>query len=68
MIEAASEQPASRSGISTVFSGLRILAVSAMKWTPAITITSASVAAPFCASASESPVMSATPWKISGVW
>ena len=32
-----------RSGISTVFSGLMILAVSAMKWTPARTMTSASV-------------------------
>ena len=34
VIESASEQPASRSGISTVFSGERIEAVSAMKWTP----------------------------------
>ena len=39
VIEAASEQPASRSGISTVFSGFSSLAVSAMKWTPASTIT-----------------------------
>jgi hypothetical protein len=31
VIEAASEQPASRSGISTVFSGFNSLAVSAMK-------------------------------------
>ena len=38
MIDAASEQPASRSGISTVFSGQRIAAVSAMKWTPQKTI------------------------------
>ncbi len=68
MIEAASEQPARGSGISTVLSGDRILAVSAMKWTPASTITSASVPAPKRARASESPVKSATPWKISGVW
>jgi len=39
-----------------------------MKCTPAITITSAVVSAARCASASESPLMSATPWKISGVW
>ena len=45
MIEAASEQPASRSGISTVLSGERIVAVSAMKWTPQKTIAAASVAA-----------------------
>ena len=38
VIEAASEQPASRSGISTVFCGLRIAAVSAMKCTPQKTI------------------------------
>ena len=68
MIEAASEHPASRSGIRTVFPGLRIFAVSAMKWTPAMTMTSASVSAALRARASESPVMSATPWKISGAW
>jgi hypothetical protein len=34
VIDAASEQPASGSGIRTVFSGARIAAVSAMKWTP----------------------------------
>ncbi len=39
-IEAASEQPASRSGIRTVFSGQRIEAVSAMKCTPQKTIVS----------------------------
>ena len=39
VIEAASEQPAFRSGISTVLSGLRIFEVSAMKCTPAWTIT-----------------------------
>ncbi len=41
MIEAASEQPASGSGISTVLSGERIAAVSAMKWTPQKTIAAA---------------------------
>jgi len=61
VIDSASEQPAAVSGMRTVFSGLRILAVSAMKCTPASTITSASVFAPLWASASESPVMSATP-------
>ena len=38
---AASEQPAARSGSSTVFSGERMAAVSAMKCTPQKTITSA---------------------------
>ena len=42
VIESDSEQPASRSGISTVFSGERIEAVSAMKWTPQKAITEAS--------------------------
>ena len=37
-----------RSGISTVFPGERIFAVSAMKWTPQKTMTSASVAAASC--------------------
>ena len=68
VIEAASEQPARRSGISTVFSGFRIFAVSAMKWTPASTITSASVRRRLRASARLSPTISATVWKISGVW
>ncbi len=44
-----SEQPAVRSGSSTSLSGFRILAVSAMKWTPQKTITSASVFAAACA-------------------
>ena len=44
MIESASEQPASGSGSSTVFSGHRIEAVSAMKCTPQNAITSASEA------------------------
>ncbi len=55
MIDAASEQPASGSGISTVFSGERIAAVSAMKWTPQKTIASASVAAASRDRPSESP-------------
>ena len=38
MIDAASEQPARRSGISTVRPGQTIAAVSAMKWTPQKTI------------------------------
>ena len=67
MIEAASEQPASRSGISTVFSGERIAAVSAMKWTPQKAMTGASVAAPSRESPSESPTKSATSWT-SGTW
>ena len=67
-MESASEHPAAGSGISTVLAGLRILAVSAMKCTPASTITSASVEAACWARARESPVRSATPWKISGVW
>src|SRR2546427_642243 len=41
----AREHPASMSGMSTVRSGERILAVSAMKCTPQKTMTSASVAA-----------------------
>jgi len=56
VIESASEQPARASGISTVFSGLRIFAVSAMKWTPQKTIVDASLFAAIRESASESPV------------
>ena len=67
MIESESEQPAPRSGIRTVFSGERIDAVSAMKWTPQNAITSASVAAASRESWSESPVRSATSWS-SGSW
>ncbi len=51
----ASEQPACGSGISTVRSGARILAVSAMKYTPANTMTLAALAAASRDSASESP-------------
>jgi hypothetical protein len=54
-MEEASEHPASRSGMSTVFSGERILAVSAMKCTPQNTIVSASVAAACWESWRESP-------------
>ena len=55
MIDAASEQPAPRSGSSTVFSGEMIAAVSAMKWTPQKTIVEASVFAASRARPSESP-------------
>ena len=55
VIESASEQPASRSGSSTVLSGDRIEAVSAMKWTPQKAITSAPVSAAWRESPSESP-------------
>ncbi len=41
--------------MSTVFSGARTAAVSAMKWTPQNTITSASVAAACWERPSESP-------------
>ena len=66
VIESASEQPASRSG-STVLSGHRTEAVSAMKCTPQNAITSASVAAAWRESPSESPTKSATSWT-SGTW
>ena len=67
MIESASEQPARASGMSTVFSGARILAVSAMKCTPQKTIVEAVDPAAIRDRASESPVWSATSW-ISGSW
>ena len=67
MIESASEQPARWSGISTVFSGDRILAVSAMKCTPQKTMVSSGAAAAIRDSASESPTWSATSW-IAGSW
>ena len=53
--KSAMGHPARRSGMRTVFSGERTLAVSAMKWTPQKTITSASVSAASCDSPSESP-------------
>ena len=67
MIESASEQPAAASGMSTVLSGARIFAVSAMKCTPQKTIVDADERAAIRESASESPVWSATSW-ISGSW
>jgi len=63
----ASEQPAARSGTITMRSGLRIFAVSAMKWTPQKQITSALVFAAACDSCSESPTKSARSW-ISDSW
>src|ERR671910_853488 len=54
-IDSESEQPAPRSAIRTVFSGERIEAVSAMKWTPQNSITEASVAAAWRERPSESP-------------
>ena len=53
--------------MSTVFSGERIAAVSAMKWTPQKTIASASVRAASRESPSESPTKSATSCT-SGTW
>ena len=41
--ESANEQPAFKSGSRTFFEGFMIFAVSAMKWTPAKTIISASI-------------------------
>ena len=55
----ASEQPASRSGTTTILSGFKIFAVSAMKCTPQNAITSALVDAAACESWSESPTKSA---------
>ena len=55
----AIEQMASGSGMSTVFEGFRILAVSAMKETPQKTMTSASVSDAAMERPSESPTLSA---------
>jgi hypothetical protein len=55
VIDSESEQPAPRSGISTVLPGERTEAVSAMKCTPQNTITEASVDAACRESPSESP-------------
>src|SRR5699024_10130906 len=60
VMESASEQPARASGISTVLSGARIFAVSAMKCTPQNTMVAASLAAAMRESARESPVWWAT--------
>ena len=54
-MESAREQPAVGSGIRTVRSGLRILAVSAMKYTPHITMMGASVFFASMARPRESP-------------
>jgi hypothetical protein len=55
------------SGTTTMRSGFRILAVSAMKWTPAKRMTSAVVFLAACASCRESPRKSAMSW-ISPSW
>jgi len=55
VIELASEQPAPGSGMSTVLSGQRMAAVSAMKWTPQKTMAEASTAAASRERPSESP-------------
>ena len=67
VMPSASEQPARLSGSKTVLAGFTSLAVSAMKSTPASTITSASVSLAMAASLSESPVRSAASAKMSGV-
>jgi hypothetical protein len=67
VIESASEQPAPRSGSSTVLPGDRIEAVSAMKWTPQNAITSAPVSAAWRDRPSESPTKCATSCT-SGTW
>jgi len=59
--------PASMSGSTTILSGLRILAVSAMKRTPQKAMTSASVAAALRDRSRLSPTKSARSW-ISGFW
>ncbi len=55
-------QPASTSGRSTVFPGARTAAVSAMKWTPQKTMSSASRPAALRLSSSESPTKSSASW------
>jgi hypothetical protein len=65
VIVSASEHPARSSGISTVLSGLRILAVSAMKWTPQNTMIDSLASAATRDSAKESPTWWAMSW-ISG--
>jgi hypothetical protein len=55
------------SGRTTIFSGLRILAVSAMNRTPQKAITSASVAAALRDRSRLSPTKSARSW-IAGFW
>jgi hypothetical protein len=65
--ESSRLQPAFMSGRTTIFSGLNILAVSAMKRTPQKAITSASVACALRDRSRLSPTKSAMSW-ISGVW
>ena len=67
MIESESAQPAPRWGRKTRLRGLRILADSAMKWTPQNTMMSASVREASTDSPRESPVTSARSW-IGGIW
>jgi hypothetical protein len=67
VIESASEQPASASGISTVLSGERIFAVSAMKCTPQNTMVSCGAVAAIRDRASESPTWCAMSW-MAGTW
>ncbi len=67
MIESASEQPAERFGRSTRLFGARILADSAMKWTPQKRIVDCGTCFPMIASPSESPTWSAIFWT-SGTW
>jgi hypothetical protein len=55
VIESASEQPAARSGISTVLRGERIFAVSAMNETPQKTMVDWGAAAARRLRSSESP-------------
>ena len=61
VIDDDKEQPAAMSGSKTFFSGLINLEVSAIKWTPAITIISAVVFEASIASANESAATSAIP-------
>ena len=62
VIEEDNEQPAFMSGNKTFLFGLINFAVSAMKWTPAITIISAEVFDASTARAKESAEKSAIPW------
>ena len=62
VIMSAMGQPASGSGRRTVFSGARMAAVSAMKWTPQKTMVPASQPAAFRLSSRESPTKSAASW------
>jgi len=66
VILSANEQPAFLAGNSTVFSGLRILAVSAMKRTPQKTIMSLSVWAAMRLNPKESPTKSGMEWNSAG--